>query len=46
LALRGELTLMTSLALVIPVAALSWFLIEKPALRFKRGSRSETVQQD
>ena len=46
LALRGELTLITSLALVIPVAALSWFLIEKPALRFKPGLRSESVQHD
>ncbi|PZR35395.1 acyltransferase [Caulobacter segnis] len=35
LAERGELTLMTSLAAVLPCAALSWFLVEKPALKLK-----------
>lgn len=35
LAERGELTLMTSLATALPCAALSWFLVEKPALSLK-----------
>lgn len=35
LAERGELTLTTSLAVTLPVAVLSWFLVEKPALRLK-----------
>jgi len=30
-----QLTLATSLALTLPFAALSWFLVEKPALRLK-----------
>lgn len=46
LAVRGELSLLTSLALVVPVAALSWFLVEKPALALKPGSRSAIVQHD
>ena len=32
---RGQLNLVTSLAAALPCAALSWFLIEKPALRLK-----------
>lgn len=35
LAESGELNLMTSLAAALPCAALSWFLVEKPALRLK-----------
>jgi len=35
LATQHQLTLATSLALTLPFAALSWFLVEKPALRLK-----------
>lgn len=35
LAANGALSLWTSLAATLPFAAASWFLIEKPALRFK-----------
>jgi len=35
LAEHGRLTLLTSLALALPFAAASWFLVEKPALRLK-----------
>ncbi len=32
---RGQLTLLTSIAAALPCAALSWFLVEKPALKLK-----------
>ncbi|USQ96837.1 acyltransferase family protein [Caulobacter sp. RL271] len=35
LATQHQLNLVTSLALTLPFAALSWFLVEKPALRLK-----------
>lgn len=35
LAANGMLTLWTSMAATLPFAAASWFLVEKPALRFK-----------
>ena len=35
LAERGELSLITSLAAALPCGVLSWFLVEKPALRLK-----------
>lgn len=35
LAQQGRLDLVASLAVALPCAALSWFLVEKPALRFK-----------
>lgn len=35
LAEHGRLTILTSLALALPFAAASWFLVEKPALRLK-----------
>lgn len=35
LAEHGRLSLATSLAFALPCAALSWFLVEKPALRLK-----------
>ncbi|PIB95801.1 acyltransferase [Caulobacter sp. X] len=35
LAERGALNLLSSLALALPCAALSWLLVEKPALRLK-----------
>ncbi|PHY18244.1 acyltransferase [Caulobacter sp. BP25] len=35
LAQHGRLDLVTSLAVALPCAALSWFLVEKPALRLK-----------
>lgn len=40
LAAQGALTLWASLALTAPFAAASWFLVEKPALRFKPGAGS------
>jgi peptidoglycan/LPS O-acetylase OafA/YrhL len=36
LATQHQLTLATSLAATLPFAALSWFLVEKPALRLKK----------
>lgn len=35
LAAAGALTFVASLALTLPLAAASWFLVERPALRFK-----------
>ncbi len=35
LAMHGALSLWTSMAVTLPFAAASWFLVEKPALRFK-----------
>lgn len=35
LAEHGRLTILTSLALALPFAAASWFLVEKPTLRLK-----------
>lgn len=37
LASIGALHLVTALAMTLPFAALSWWLVEKPALRFKPG---------
>ncbi len=39
LAAHGALSLWASLALTLPFAAASWFLVEKPALRFKPPNR-------
>jgi peptidoglycan/LPS O-acetylase OafA/YrhL len=39
LAVHGQLTVATALLSVVPFAAASWFLVERPALRLKPGSR-------
>ncbi len=39
LAAHGMLSLWLSIAVTLPFAAASWFLVEKPALRFKPPNR-------
>lgn len=39
LASQGRLTLVTAVLAVLPFALASWFLVEKPAMRLKPGSR-------
>lgn len=41
LAAHGMLSLWASMAVTLPFAAASWFLIEKPALRFKPANRHQ-----
>lgn len=39
LAVHGQLNLVTALAATLPFALMSWFLVERPALRLKPGPR-------
>ncbi len=39
LAMAGELNVLTAILAVLPFAALSWFLVERPALKLKPGAR-------
>jgi peptidoglycan/LPS O-acetylase OafA/YrhL len=44
LAAGGALTFWGSVALTLPFAALSWFLVEHPALKWKRGAARASVE--
>jgi peptidoglycan/LPS O-acetylase OafA/YrhL len=39
LAVAGRLDIVTAILAVLPFAAMSWFLVERPALRLKPGAR-------
>jgi len=39
LAIQGQLNIVTAILAVIPFAAASWFLVEKPAMKLKPGPR-------
>lgn len=41
LAAYGQLNLLTAVLAVLPFAAMSWFLVERPAMRFKPGPRTD-----
>lgn len=45
-ALGVPIFILLSVAVTFPIAAVSWFCIEKPALRLKRVGRARTVQQE
>jgi peptidoglycan/LPS O-acetylase OafA/YrhL len=40
LAMAGRLNLLTAILAVLPFAAMSWFLVERPALKLKPGARA------
>jgi peptidoglycan/LPS O-acetylase OafA/YrhL len=40
LAVAGHLNVVTAILAVVPFAAISWFLVEKPAMAFKPGARA------
>ena len=40
LAVAGQLNVVTAILAVVPFAALSWYLVERPALAFKPGGRA------